>query len=109
MIGRNKRNKSILPADIMSTDGGVIQDMQDRGLAAYYQVWLQQSQYNKYIRYSGWYLLMIVVWYMSLYRTGTLPGYMQDYSSNSKSIGKAHGMGPASIQGTHHGPYTQNG
>ena len=68
-------------------------DVGHRGLGAYYQVWLQQAQYNKYIRYNGWYLLMIVVWYVSLYRMGTLPGYVQDYSSRSKSIGKAHGIG----------------
>jgi len=32
-------------------------DMQHRGLAAYYQVWLCQSQCDKYVRYSGWYLI----------------------------------------------------
>jgi len=30
---------------------------------------------------------------MSPYRIGTLPGYAQDYGSNSKSIGKAHSIG----------------
>jgi len=70
-----------------------MQDTQDRGLGAYYQVWLQQAQYNKYIRYSGWSQLMMVVWYVSPYRIGTLPGYVQNYGSNSKSVGKAQGIG----------------
>jgi len=71
----------------------LMQNMQDRGLGAYYQVWLQQSQYSLYARYGGWYLLMMVVWYVSLYRIGMLPGYMQGYSSCCKSLGKAHDVG----------------
>jgi len=34
-----------------------------------------------------------MVWYMSLYRIGMLPGYVQSYSSSSKFIGKAHDVG----------------
>ncbi len=79
--------------------------MWDRGLAAYYLVWLLPSQYNKYIRDSGWYLLMMVACYVSLYRIRILPGYRQDYGS-SKSAGTWHRSG---TQGTYNEPNTQNG
>ncbi len=67
-------------------------DTQNMSLLAYYLVWLWLSQYDQYIRYSGWFQLMMVV---CRELECLLLDYMQGYNGSSSSIalGSAHKVG----------------